>query len=61
MIRKFAAFVPVLALVGTSAVFAAQAPATDAPAKTDKKHAKKHTKKTKTTTATETTTAPAKK
>jgi hypothetical protein len=64
MIRKIAAFVPVLALAGTS-VFAAQAPATDTTAtkteKSTKKHAKKHSKKAKTATSTDATTAPAKK
>jgi len=63
MIRKFAAFVPVLTLVGASA-FAAQAPATDTTTTTtEKKHAKKHAKKAKAskTTTTDTTAAPAKK
>lgn len=57
-------FVPVLAILGTSA-FAAQAPATNDPApKTEKKHAKKHSKKakaSKTTTSADPAAAPAKK
>jgi len=64
MIRKIAAFVPVLALAGTS-VFAAQAPATTDPAPatktTAKKHSKKHGKKSTATSTDTATPAPAKK